>query len=238
MELNKSNSLTYQPRIMPTAIIQARMEATRLPNKMLLHLHGYPIIEWVYRRVLQSKRLDKIIFALPDTERNDILAKYLESIGASVFRGSESDLVDRYYQASKSIISEEVVRICADNPLICASEIDRLIDFFAMQKCDYAYNHIPKNNRYPDGLGAEICRVELLKEIHMKASKPDHREHLFNYLWDNPNQYKIETFDPPEELAKPKLKLDIDTYEDYKCLLEKPYRIEMSASEILQTALQ
>ncbi len=223
---------------MPTAIIQARIEATRLPNKMLLHLHGYPIIEWVYRRVLQSKRLDKIIFALPDTERDDILARYLESIGATVFRGSESDLVDRYYQAAKSVITEDVVRICADNPLICASEIDRLIDYFELHKCDYAYNHIPQNNRYPDGLGAEICRVELLEEIYVKARKSEHREHLFNYLWDHPNEYKIETFDPPEELAQPELKLDLDTQEDYKRLQEKPYRIEMSASEIVQTSLQ
>ena len=88
---------------MPTAIIQARMGATRLPNKMLLHLHGYPIIEWVYRRVSQSKRLDKVIFALPDTEQDDLLAWYLKSIGAMVFRGSEVDLVDRYYKVAKSL---------------------------------------------------------------------------------------------------------------------------------------
>ncbi len=214
------------------------MGATRLPNKMLLHLHGYPIIEWVYRRVLQSKRLDKIIFALPDTEPDDLLAWYLESIGATVFRGSEADLVDRYYKAAKSVTAEDVVRICADNPLICSSEIDRLIDYFMQHKCDYAYNHIPRNNRCPDGLGAEICRMELLEEIHAKTSKPEHREHLFNYLWDHPDQYTIETFNPPGDLAYPELKLDLDTREDYKRLVEKPYRIEMSAMEIVKTALQ
>jgi spore coat polysaccharide biosynthesis protein SpsF len=222
---------------MSTAIIQARMGATRLPNKMLLHLHGYPIIEWVYRRVSQSKRLDKVIFALPDNERDDLLAWYLESIGAAVFRGSEADLVDRYYMAAKSVTGDNVVRICADNPLICASEIDRLIDYFMQHKCDYAYNHIPRNNRYPDGLGTEICRLELLEDIHTKATKSEHREHLFNYLWDHPDQYTIETFDPPKELAHPELKLDIDTQEDYKRLLEKPYRIGMNATDIIQTAL-
>jgi len=223
---------------MPTAIIQARMGATRFPNKMLLNFHGYPIIEWVYRRVLQSKMLDGIIFAIPDTDEDDLLQWFLESIGAKVFRGSETDLVDRYYKVAKSFFVKDIVRICADNPLICASEIDRLIVYFNQNNCDYAYNHIPRNNSYPDGLGAEICNINLLEEIYTKASEPDHREHLFNYVWDNSNQYSIQTFNPPKELAYPELKLDLDTPKDYKRLLKRAYRIEMSATEIIQTTLQ
>ena len=223
---------------MPTAIIQARVGATRLPNKMFLNLHGHPIVEWVFHRVSQSKKVDQILFAIPDIEQDNLLAWYLESIGATVFRGSESDLVDRFYQAAKSVSAENVVRICADNPLICASEIDCLIDYFQNHQCDYAYNHIPRNNRYPDGLGTEICRIELLEEIHAKATNPEHREQLFNYLWDHSDQYTIKTFDPPEDLAHQELKLDLDTQEDYKRLLEKPYRIGMSATDIVQTALR
>jgi spore coat polysaccharide biosynthesis protein SpsF len=222
---------------MPTAIIQARMGAKRFPNKMLLNFHGYPIIEWVYRRVLQSKKLDAIIFAIPDTDEDDLLHWFLESIGATVFRGSEVDLVDRYYKVTKSFFVKDIVRICADNPLICASEIDRLIIYYNQNNCDYAYNHIPRNNTYPDGLGAEICNIDLLEEIYTKASQPNHREHLFNYVWENSNHYSIETFNPPKELAYPELKLDIDTPEDYKRLLKRTYRIEMSANEIVQTAL-
>jgi spore coat polysaccharide biosynthesis protein SpsF len=222
---------------MNTAIIQARMGATRLPNKMLLHLHGYPVVEWVYLRAKEANSLAQIIFAIPNTAQDDVLAWYLESIGADVYRGSETDLVDRFYQAAKQYQTHNLVRICADNPLICASEIDRLIDFYNDNLCDYAYNHIPKKNRYPDGLGAEICSVDLLYEIHSKTSQPEHREHLFNYIWDNPTQYKIRTLEPPSELAYPQLKLDLDTLEDYKNLMEKPYRITMSASDIVNTAL-
>jgi spore coat polysaccharide biosynthesis protein SpsF len=218
------------------AIIQARMGATRLPNKMLLHLNGYAVVEWVYYRVKQSKRVNQIIFALPDTKQNNILAWFLESIGATVFRGSENDLVDRYYQAAKNVSADEIVRVCADNPLICASEIDRLINFFHQTSCDYAYNHIPKNNQYPDGLGAEICKMELLEEIHINSRKTKHREHLFNYIWDNEERYIIKTFNPPEYLASPDLKLDIDRIEDYQQLLTKNYRIDMSAEEIVNLA--
>ncbi len=212
------------------------MGAKRLPNKMLLSLHGYPICEWVFKRVQQAKTVDQIIFALPNTKDNDVLAWYLESNGANVYRGSETDLVNRYYKAAKLYSADKIVRVCGDNPMICGSEVDLLVNFFKKQQCDYAYNHIPKNNTYPDGLGAEICSIETLTEINLKAVTIEQREHLFKVLWDNESSYSIKTFNPKKEIAYPKLKLDIDTLEDYKRLLEKPYEIGMSVNEIIKTA--
>lgn len=214
------------------------MGSSRLPNKMLLHLHGFPICEWVFRRVQKSEKIDEIIFAIPDSKDDDVLAFYLESIGANLYRGSETDLVERYYLAAKLTDAKKIIRICADNPLICASEIDRLIDFFESEPCDYAYNHIPIENHYPDGVGAEICAMQMLEVIQQKASTPEQREHLFNLLWDNREDYSIKTFEPPREIAHPELKLDLDTIDDYQRLFEKKYRINMSANEIIQTALQ
>ena len=212
------------------------MGATRLPNKMMLHLHGYPICEWVFRRVSEAKYVDNVFFALPDSAQNDLLEGFLKSIGANSIRGSEEDVVSRFMKASIKTSAHCVVRVCADNPLICASEIDRLIEFYKNNKCDYAYNHIPKNSHYPDGLGAEICSMQILDEINKKAKTKKHREHLFNYILDNYTEYTIKTFEPPEDLAYPKLKLDLDTLDDYKKLLEKPFRIDMSAQEIVQIA--
>ena len=220
------------------AIIQARMGASRLPNKMLLHLHGYPICEWVFRRVQQSKKIHQVIFALPDTKNDDVLAFYLQSIGANLYRGSETDLVERYYLAAKQTGADQIVRVCADNPLICAGEIDRLVDFFENETCDYAYNHIPRENRYSDGLGAEICSMQLLEVIQQKTTSSEHREHLFNFIWDNQTDYTIKTFDPPDAIAYPELKFDLDNMVDYQRLLEKPYQINMSANEVIQTSLR
>lgn len=220
------------------AIIQARMGSSRLPNKMLLHLHGYPICEWVFRRVQQAKNVDHIIFAIPDTKNDDVLAFYLQSIRANLYRGSETDLVERYYLAAKQAGADQIVRICADNPLVSASEIERLVDFFESESCDYAYNHIPKENHYPDGLGAEICSMQLLEAIQKNTTSSEHREHLFNFIWDNQSDYSIKTFEPPDEIAYPELKLDLDTMDDYQRLLVKPYRLNMSANEVIQTALQ
>ena len=224
-----------QPKVV--AIVQARMGSSRLPNKMLLYLHGYPVCEWVYRRVSRAKKIDELIFAIPDNSQNDILGNYLEKVGVNVFRGSEFDLVDRYYQAAKLTNADHIVRICADNPLICSSEIDRLIEFFKHENCDYAYNHIPRKNNYPDGLGAEISSIKLLKELHQKELSMDDREHVYNFILKNHTKYSIRTFDPPKNIAYPKLKLDLDTMSDYCRLLEKDYKIEMTAEEIIYTAI-
>ena len=220
------------------AIIQARMGASRLPNKMLLHLHGYPVCEWVFRRVQQSEKVDQVVFSLPNSAKDNVLAWYLQSIGATLFRGNEMNLVERYYQAAKRTGANQIVRVCADNPFICASEIDRLVDFYEHESCDYAYNHIPLESHYPDGLGAEICSMQLLEEIRQKAVIPEHREHLFNFIWDNSTDYTIKTFDPPDEIAYPELKLDLDTPNDYQQLLEKPYQINMSATDIVKVTLK
>jgi spore coat polysaccharide biosynthesis protein SpsF len=219
-------------------IVQARISSTRLKDKMLLDLHGYPIFEWVYRRVSMSKLATEVVFAIPENKSDDIFANSLKNIGVKVLRGKEYDLVDRFYQVARLFKAETIVRVCADNPLVCASEIDRLIEFFDENSCDYAYNNIPKNNSYPDGLGAEICSMKVLEEIHNKSFLKEHREHVFNYLWSNFERFNIKTFEPPLSLAYPSLKFDVDTIYDYNNLLEKPYKIDMTAKEIVNLSLK
>lgn len=203
----------------------------------MLPLHGLPIIDWVYTRASQSTKISKVVVAIPDCKNDDVLANHLVAIGADIFRGSETDVVDRLLKAAMSTSADIIIRVCADNPFVCASEIDRLISYYQSHECDYAYNHVPKNNNYPDGLGAEICSMQLLKEIHSKTAAPSHREHLFNFIWDHSSLYRIATFEPPDDIAYPNLKLDVDTNDDYQQLISRPYDIAMSAQKIVQTAL-
>ena len=214
------------------AVVQARMGSQRLPNKTLLHLHGYPVIEWVYRRLSTASALSRIIFAIPDTQDNDVLASVLDDLGAEYYRGSEADLVARFVGAIEGLAPDAVVRACADNPLICGSEVDRLIRFFTKSNVDYAFNHVPNGSDWPDGIGAEICKTWVVHHIHQNAPS-DRREHFFDYLWSNQNLFTIETFPPPSELRRPDLKLDLDTIDDYRFLLGSPVTIDMSAKEII-----
>ena len=218
-----------------TGIIQARIGSTRLPGKMLLPLHDRPIIEWVVRRVARSTRLDALVVALPDTEANDPLAACVSSLGVSIFRGPEDDVLRRFHLAAQDVGASHIVRVCADNPLISWEEIDHLIDFFRREPCDYAYNHIPRNNRYPDGLGAEMVPFSILERIERLAVQPNHREHCLLYILDHPDHFSIRTFDPPnEEVACPDLRLDVDTREDLDRLSARTCDLYASSEDVVR----
>ncbi|MDN5098600.1 NTP transferase domain-containing protein [Aliarcobacter butzleri] len=221
--------------IKTVAIIQARLGSTRLPYKMLLSLHGKPIIEWVISRVQKSKLLDDIIVAIPISKDNDVLAKYIHELGIKVYRGSESNVLNRFYEAVKNENVTHIVRICADNPLIDWEEIDNLIKFYQKNSCDYAYNHIPKDNLYPDGLGAEIISFELLNHMNKVVASQHHKEHCLSYIWDNKEKYIIKTFDPlDKELHQPNMKFDIDTFDDYHKLAMKDFTMDVNSQELIK----
>lgn len=217
------------------AIIQARLGSTRLPYKMMLSLHGKPIIEWVIKRVQKSKKLDDIVVAIPISQENDILENYIKKLGVKVYRGSESNVLNRFYEAVKNENVTHIVRICADNPLIDGNEIDNLIKFYIKNSCDYAYNHIPKDNLYPDGLGAEIISFELLKFLNENVVLQNHKEHCLSYIWDNKEKFTIKTFDPPnKKLHRADVKLDVDTFDDYYKLAMKNFDINTSSEELIK----
>lgn len=216
------------------ALIQARLGSSRLPLKSLLCLRGLPLVDWIARRVATSTLVDQIVVAIPDTPLDDVLQAHLQDKGIACFRGAENDVLHRFCEAGRTFEATQIVRICADNPLVSGEAIDQLLQFYAQGGVDYAYNHIPRNNRWPDGLGAETLSFALLEEIERKATLPEHREHCLSYLWDNADSYRIATFDPANPLlCRPELKLDLDTKEDFRHLALLPLHPDMSMLDIV-----
>lgn len=216
------------------ALIQARLGSSRLPCKMMLSLHGLPLIDWVVRRVRRAVLVDEVVVATSTRPENDILEYHLTRQGVTVFRGPEDDVLERFRLAGKAFGAEQVVRVCADNPLIWGAEVDNLIRFWRSEGCDYAYNHIPRGNLYPDGLGAETLSYALLEEVARKATLPEHREHCLSYIWANPERYSIRTFDPASPaLHRPDIKLDVDTPEDYRKLALMDIHPDITPEELV-----
>lgn len=198
------------------AIIQARMGSTRLPQKSLMPLAGVPLVDHVFERALLSKLIDKVVVAVPATPDNEQIVQRAERLGLGIFRGSENDLVKRYYDAAVGFKADIVVRMCADNPLIHASEIDRNIRFFLDHKYDFVSNVGPvMGNDYPDGLGAEVFNFAALKWIHENMHDAYCREHVHENFYRNKNRFKIGTLMCPKEFAYPDIVLDINTKEEY-----------------------
>ena len=216
-------------------VIQARIGSTRLANKMLLHLNGYAVVQWVILRASKAKLLDRLVVASPDGLPDDPLVEYLERLEVEIIRGSEQDVLGRFITAARATEAENIVRICADNPLISWEAIDLLIREHYDSGADYTYNHLPRRNLWPDGLGAEACTRQTLAEIYENATAPDHREHAFNYLWDHKDQFNIHTFEPPHpSWHRPELKLDIDTWDDFRKIQRLDLHPDMTIDELME----
>src|SRR4051812_17986053 len=100
------------------------MGSSRFPNKVMQRIGGTPMIELLLGRLARSKKIDQIVLATSDDPRNDPLADWVTKLGYVVHRGSETDVLDRYYQAPKSVAADTVVRITGDCPLVDPAVVD------------------------------------------------------------------------------------------------------------------
>ena len=214
------------------------MGSTRLPRKMLQLLGPYTLIEWVVKRVQQCKVFDRVILATSYKKCDDQLVELVKSMGVDIFRGKESDVLDRLAHAARKHKAETVVRVCADNPFVDPRELKRLFNTYVSTTCDYACNHQDRlDSKYADGFGAEIFSNNLLQEISKCTKESSHREHVTQYIWDNKNKYKLHSVRAPIQLAHPKLKFDIDTKIDLArltYLVEGGVNIKTSAKNIIK----
>lgn len=169
------------------AIIQARMGASRLPNKVLMELEGKPVLWHVIHRVKKSKLIDEVVVATTYQKADLEIVKFCAESGIRVFAGSENDVLDRYYQVAKLFRPDNVIRITADCPLHDFHIIDQVIKKHISENNDYTSNTMEET--FPDGLDCEIMKFSILKEIWKKAVLYSEREHVTQYILKN-NKYK------------------------------------------------
>ena len=147
-------------------IIQARMGSTRLPGKSMMDLAGYPLVGRILERVKRAKNIDEIVLATSDKNKDDILVELANEYHVSSFRGSENDLVDRYYKAAKCFKADIILRLPADNPCPEPSEYDRLIEYQLGSNKDFSSNICNfMGNGYPDGIGVEAFTLKRWKKF-------------------------------------------------------------------------
>jgi glutamate-1-semialdehyde 2,1-aminomutase len=162
------------------AIVQARMGSTRLPDKVMKPLWGTPLIEVLLDRLKRSRELDSIVLATSEEPRNEPLAEHVRRLGYAVYRGSEQDVLDRYYQAAKLARADIVVRVTGDCPLVDPELVDSVIAQFGSAGVDYASNVDPPT--YPDGLDIEVFTFAALEQAWQLATRAQEREHVTPYL--------------------------------------------------------
>lgn len=162
------------------AVVQARMGSTRLPNKVMKPINGVPMIGVLLSRLSKSKKIDQIVLATSEDERNNPLVEYVQSLGYVVFQGSENDVLDRYYHAVEKLAPKVVVRITGDCPLVDASLVDEVITGYESAQVDYFSNINPPT--FPDGLDIEVFKFTALKAAWEQASTTFQREHVTPFI--------------------------------------------------------
>ena len=205
---------------MATAIIvQARMASTRLPGKIMKKVSDKTLLEYQLERLFRVKQADQVIIATTDHGEEQPIVDLCQKIGVPCFRGSEQDVLARYYGAATQYGAEVVVRITSDCPLIDPAVIDRVIGFYLAHKEDYDYvsNTFPELT-YPRGMDTEVMSYKVLKEAYEQATDQAEREHVTIFIKRRPECYRIKNL--PYDRDYSHYRWTVDTPEDF-ALIEK-----------------
>ena len=164
-------------------ISQARSGSSRLPEKILKKINNESLLEIQLKRLRRCNKVSKIIVATTENPEDKIIYDYSIGLGFDSFIGSESDVLDRFYQAVKNEKPDWVVRITSDCPLIDPILIDKLIEFAHSSNKDYCSNTLIEN--YPDGQDIEVFKFTALQTAWKNANLHSEREHVTPYIRNN-----------------------------------------------------
>jgi len=194
-------------------IIQARLGSSRLPGKVLMTVGGRSILEWVVHRVRLAGIPGVVLVATSDHPRDDPIEAVCGSVGVPCFRGSEADVLDRYYRAARTRDAEIVVRVTADCPLLDPALLAELVEVHRSEGADYVTVAVSVR-----GIAQETLSMNALERSWESARLPAEREHVILYLLEHPDEFKVVMLPPPAELDRPGWRLTIDTAEDLELL--------------------
>jgi len=173
-------------------VIQARTSSNRLPNKIFLPLANKPLLYRMYERVAASKLKRTIVIATTTDKSDDKVEELCKEYQLNCYRGHQTDLLDRHYQAAKLFNADAVVKIPSDCPLIDTKVIDKVLDFYMKNPFSYDYVSNLHPATYPDGNDVEIFSMKALEDAWRNAKKDLEREHTTPYFWENPDKFRIE----------------------------------------------
>ena len=187
------------------------MSSSRLQGKIMKEVFGKPLLIYLVERLLCCKRIKNIILATTVSSEDNPVVALAQELGLKVFRGSENNVLDRFYGAATTFGAKHIMRITADCPLIDPDLLDTLVEYYFSNNLDYASNNNPPT--LPDGLDAEIFTFNALEYSHNHAVLPSDLEHVTPYIRNHPKLFKIGNWSYHEDLSH--LRWTVDEPEDF-----------------------
>ena len=209
-------------------ILQARMGSNRLPGKILRPVGGRPMLIFIIDRLSHIQHPVRVVVATSNSLRDDVVEEFCRTHSFECFRGSEKDVLERYYRCAEHYGFDHIVRLTGDNPFVDIEELDRLVDLHLEKQADYSHSY----DVLPVGAQGEIFTFESLERSFMYGTAPNHREHVNEYIQENPGLFRIEVLQVPPSKNRPDVRLTVDTDEDY---LRARFIAERSAGGYIST---
>ncbi|HZJ68466.1 MAG TPA: glycosyltransferase family protein [Candidatus Eisenbacteria bacterium] len=208
-------------------IIQARLGSTRLPGKVLLDLQGYPVLYHVFKRMQQIDDVD-VVIATSQASGDDQIEEFCMKNDVACFRGSEENVLERFYQTAVNFDFDTIVRITSDCPLIDPKIAADIIDFYNNSNCDLATNggSDPANRTFPRGMDVSVFSFEVLEEAYKNARSKAEKEHVTPYIYEHK---EVAYFKQDKDQSY--YRLTLDTREDFE-LIQKIYEELYKEGEI------
>jgi spore coat polysaccharide biosynthesis protein SpsF len=205
-------------------IVQARMGSTRLPGKTLIDICGRPFLYHILARMKWARKLDRLVVATTPKQEDDAICALCNGLEIACFRGSENDVLARFYQCAKAHDADIIVRITADDPFKDPEVADRIIwEIVQDDDLDYVSNTI--HPTYPEGLDIEVFRFRALEKAWREAISALDREHVTPYIWLHPDLFKLKNVEYEKNLSY--MRWTLDTQEDLamaRAVYEKLYK--------------
>jgi spore coat polysaccharide biosynthesis protein SpsF len=193
--------------VMILAILQARMSSSRLPGKVLMDLHGMPMILRQIERIQQSERIDKLIVATSSDPRDDQLVVVLDNAGVSVRRGPLDDVVQRFRLVVEEFTPDVIVRLTADCPLTDPDVIDKVIADHLESRADYSSNTL--HATYPDGLDVECIDSRAFERLRHLPLSDAEREHVTMGLYTRPDEFTLNSVEQQPDHSNLRWTVDV-----------------------------
>ncbi len=202
---------------MRTAIIvQARMTSTRLPGKVLKEVLGRPLLQYQMERLQRVAFADDVVIATTANGTDQPIIDFCKALDITYYRGSEDDVLERYFEAAESARADLVVRVTSDCPLIDPAVIDRVLKVYARAggAVDYVSNTLTRT--YPRGMDCEVFPFRVLEQAHRQATEPVEREHVTPYVYRHPDKFRMMNVICDEDLSGHRW--TVDTAEDFELI--------------------
>lgn len=206
----------YAERVI--GVIQARMNSSRLPGKVMLDILGRPLVWHIVNRLRYVKTLSDVVISTTDKDSDKKLRQFAESENISYYAGSEDDILDRLYKTGKKFNATALVKINADCPLIDPEIIDTAIQRYlsTSPKPDLVANSV--TNTYPEGLQFGIFNFKTLCKLWNSLTNAFWRGYVYMYIIENRNNYSVINIENKEDLSS--LRWTVDYKEDLEFVRE------------------